>query len=95
MTEITMNLSPYRVCEQAMVFTLGLMLHEMLTGEVPFGEMNPSEAAKRIGIGERPSVGGIDGNGMVEAMTRMWSADVKERPSLSEVVEWMGKIVDG
>ena len=69
------------------MFTLGLMLHEIMTGEVPFGGKTVDEAVLEIGRGERPSVVGLDGEGVVGVMVRMWDGDAEQRPRLREVVE--------
>ena len=69
-----------------------LMLYELLTGEAPFGESTPIEAARRLGNGERPSVDGIDESDVRRVMVRMWSEDANDRPSLKEVMEEMRRI---
>ncbi|KAH7832378.1 uncharacterized protein MONOS_12827c2 [Monocercomonoides exilis] len=57
--------------EQAVVFTLGLILHEMTTGEVPLSECEAEEAQEMMRDGVRPLTEGIEGKYLVELMVNM------------------------
>ncbi|KAH7815693.1 uncharacterized protein MONOS_121 [Monocercomonoides exilis] len=72
--------------EQAVVFKLGLILHEMITGEVPLSECNSEEAQEMMRDGVRPLTEGIEEEEMVILMEKMWADDPNERCSLKEVV---------
>ncbi|KAH7830579.1 uncharacterized protein MONOS_1540 [Monocercomonoides exilis] len=72
--------------EKRVVFTLGLMLHEMTTGEVPLSECDAEEAWEMMRDGVRPLTEGIEGEDMVELMEKMWVDEPKERTSLNEVM---------
>ncbi|KAH7826993.1 uncharacterized protein MONOS_15284 [Monocercomonoides exilis] len=72
--------------EKAVVFTLGLILHEMTTGEVPLSECNAEEAQEMMRDGVRPLTEGIEGTEMVEVMEKMWTDEPNDRPSLVEVI---------
>ncbi|KAH7826132.1 uncharacterized protein MONOS_5524 [Monocercomonoides exilis] len=73
--------------EQAVVFTLGLIFHEMTTGEVPLSECDPEEAQEMMKDGVRPLTEGIEGEEMVELMEKMWADEPNERPKLTEVIQ--------
>ncbi|KAH7831266.1 uncharacterized protein MONOS_3886 [Monocercomonoides exilis] len=73
--------------EQAVVFTLGLILHEMTTGEVPLSECEADEAQEMMRDGVRPLTEGIEGEEMVELIERMWADEPDGRPTLGEVIQ--------
>ncbi|KAH7831195.1 uncharacterized protein MONOS_15565 [Monocercomonoides exilis] len=73
--------------EQAVVFTLGLILHEMTTGEVPLSECEAEEAQEMMRDGVRPLTDGIEGEEMVELIERMWGDEPDIRPTLGEVIQ--------
>ncbi|KAH7827019.1 putative Protein tyrosine and serine/threonine kinase [Monocercomonoides exilis] len=78
--------------EKAVVFSLGLILHEMTTGEVPLSECNAEEAQEMIRDGVRPLTEGIEGEDLVELMESMWADEPNNRPSLVEVKKSIKKI---
>ncbi|KAH7816514.1 uncharacterized protein MONOS_10987 [Monocercomonoides exilis] len=72
--------------EKAVVFTLGLILHEMTTGEVPFSECIAEEAQDMIRDGVRPLTEGIEGEDLIKLIEKMWADKPNERPTLVEVI---------
>ncbi|KAH7832686.1 uncharacterized protein MONOS_14658 [Monocercomonoides exilis] len=72
--------------EQVVVFTLGLILHEMTTGEVPLSECDPEEAQEMMRDGVRPLTEGIEGEELIEVMEKMWADEPNDRPTLDEVI---------
>ncbi|KAH7826986.1 uncharacterized protein MONOS_3540 [Monocercomonoides exilis] len=72
--------------EKAVVFTLGLILHEMTTGEVPLSECNAEEAQEMMRDGVRPLTEGIEGEELIEVIEKMWGDEPNGRPSLAEVI---------
>ncbi|KAH7832661.1 uncharacterized protein MONOS_3984 [Monocercomonoides exilis] len=72
--------------EQAVVFTLGLILHEMTTGEVPLSECDAEEAQEMMRDGVRPLTEGIEGEDLVEVMEKMWADEPNDRPTLDRVI---------
>ncbi|KAH7831780.1 uncharacterized protein MONOS_1932 [Monocercomonoides exilis] len=80
--------------EQAVVFSLGLILHEMTTGEVPLSECGAEEAQEMMRDGVRPLTEGIEGEEMVELMERMWADEPNERPSLAEVIQLLMEMAE-
>ncbi|KAK2958258.1 hypothetical protein BLNAU_6745 [Blattamonas nauphoetae] len=49
------NLDPDQ-CEKALVFSLGLVLFELLSGDVPFGELDATTARRRMQHGATPDL---------------------------------------
>eukprot|EP00770_Monocercomonoides_exilis_P004738 MONOS_4715.1-p1 / transcript=MONOS_4715.1 / gene=MONOS_4715 / organism=Monocercomonoides_exilis_PA203 / gene_product=unspecified product / transcript_product=unspecified product / location=Mono_scaffold00128:96627-104027(+) / protein_length=2466 / sequence_SO=supercontig / SO=protein_coding / is_pseudo=false len=80
--------------EKAVVFTLGLILHEVTTGEVPLSECGAEEAQEMIRDGVRPLTEGIEGEDLVELMEKMWADEPKERPTLIEVKESLRELIE-
>ncbi|KAH7831360.1 uncharacterized protein MONOS_6039 [Monocercomonoides exilis] len=80
--------------EQAVAFTLGLILHEMTTGEVPLSECNAEEAQEMMRDGVRPLTEGIEEEEMVELMEKMWADEPDSRPTLGEVIQLLTEIVE-
>ncbi|KAH7819198.1 uncharacterized protein MONOS_10303 [Monocercomonoides exilis] len=80
--------------EQGVVYVLGLILHEMITGEVPLSECKAEEAQEMMRDGVRPLTEGIEGEELVEMMERMWKDDPNDRPTLKEVKKSIKKIMN-
>ncbi|KAH7818139.1 uncharacterized protein MONOS_3938 [Monocercomonoides exilis] len=79
--------------EKAAVFSLGLILHEMTTGEVPLSECDAEEAQEMMRDGVRPLTEGIEGEDMVELMEKMWADEPDYRPNLAQVIRFL-KVLD-
>ncbi|KAH7830460.1 uncharacterized protein MONOS_12932 [Monocercomonoides exilis] len=73
--------------EKTVVFTLGLILHEMTTGEVPLSECDEEEAQEMMRDGVRPLTEGIEGEKLIEVMEKMWGNVTDESLSLCEVIQ--------
>eukprot|EP00770_Monocercomonoides_exilis_P009237 MONOS_9191.1-p1 / transcript=MONOS_9191.1 / gene=MONOS_9191 / organism=Monocercomonoides_exilis_PA203 / gene_product=unspecified product / transcript_product=unspecified product / location=Mono_scaffold00370:49811-55918(-) / protein_length=1875 / sequence_SO=supercontig / SO=protein_coding / is_pseudo=false len=80
--------------EKRVVFTLGLILHEMTTGEVPLSECDAEEAQEMMRDGVRPLTEGIEGEELIELMEKMWADEPKERPTLGEVIQSLVEITE-
>ncbi|KAH7823034.1 uncharacterized protein MONOS_1354 [Monocercomonoides exilis] len=80
--------------EKAVVFALGLILHEMTTGEVPLSECDAEEAQEMMRDGVRPLTEGIEGEDLVELMEKMWVDEPDSRPSLAEAKKWIKKMIN-
>ncbi|KAH7819309.1 uncharacterized protein MONOS_14879 [Monocercomonoides exilis] len=80
------------ILEQSVVLTLGLILHELTTGEVPLSECDAEEAQEMLRDGVRPLTEGIIGEGLVELMEAMWKDVPEERMTLKEVVKKLNDI---
>ncbi|KAH7823902.1 putative Protein tyrosine and serine/threonine kinase [Monocercomonoides exilis] len=80
--------------EKAVVFTLGLILHEMTTGEVPLSECDAEEAQEMMRDGVRPLTEGIEEEEMVELMEQMWADEPNDRPKLTEVIQLLKELFE-
>ncbi|KAH7820494.1 uncharacterized protein MONOS_331 [Monocercomonoides exilis] len=78
--------------EKAIVFTLGLILHEMTTGEVPLSECDAEEAQEMMSDGVRPLTEGIEGEDLIELMEETWADEPRGRPSLDETIKLLKEI---
>ncbi|KAK2961098.1 hypothetical protein BLNAU_3866 [Blattamonas nauphoetae] len=69
---------------KAAVFSLGLILWEIETGLVPFGELDAINAQRQIGTGTLPKMEGVHAN-MVDVISSCLQLDPDDRPTLSSV----------
>ncbi|KAK2948050.1 hypothetical protein BLNAU_16997 [Blattamonas nauphoetae] len=76
------NIDPLK----APVFSLGLILWELETGLVPFGELDDVNAQRQLGCGTLPAMEKWTNESKIDLVTRCLSLDPKERPSLDEIV---------
>ncbi|KAK2944428.1 hypothetical protein BLNAU_20632 [Blattamonas nauphoetae] len=77
----------------ASVFSLGLVLYEIETGNVPFGEIDGVNAHRQLGTGSRPKMENIPEE-MKELISSCLNVNALERPSLDTISEkliWIGK----
>ncbi|KAK2947717.1 hypothetical protein BLNAU_17317 [Blattamonas nauphoetae] len=68
------------------VFRLGLMLWEIETGQIPFGEVDGINAQRQLGSGIVPRMDRVR-EGMAELVTDCLSIDPEKRPSMKSIVE--------
>eukprot|EP00770_Monocercomonoides_exilis_P011693 MONOS_11637.1-p1 / transcript=MONOS_11637.1 / gene=MONOS_11637 / organism=Monocercomonoides_exilis_PA203 / gene_product=unspecified product / transcript_product=unspecified product / location=Mono_scaffold00595:34590-38690(-) / protein_length=1366 / sequence_SO=supercontig / SO=protein_coding / is_pseudo=false len=80
--------------EKTVVFTLGLILHEMTTGEVPLSECEAEEAQEMMRDGVRPLTEGIEGEELIELMEKMWGDEPNDRPKLAEVIRLLMEMME-
>ncbi|KAH7826615.1 uncharacterized protein MONOS_2783 [Monocercomonoides exilis] len=80
--------------EKAVVFTLGLILHEMTSGEEPLSEFDAEEAQEMMRNGVRPLTEGIEGEELVELMEKMWADEPNERLTLAQVKESLRELME-
>ncbi|KAK2947861.1 hypothetical protein BLNAU_17186 [Blattamonas nauphoetae] len=70
---------------KAAVFSLGLILWEIETGLVPFGEVDAVNAQRQLGTGSLPLMNSWTNESKIELVRRCLSLDVHERPTLDEI----------
>ncbi|KAK2961102.1 hypothetical protein BLNAU_3870 [Blattamonas nauphoetae] len=70
---------------KAAVFSLGLILWEMETGLVPFGEVDAVNAQRQLGTGSLPLMNSWTNESKTELVRRCLNLDPKERPTLDEI----------
>ncbi|KAK2946968.1 hypothetical protein BLNAU_18126 [Blattamonas nauphoetae] len=74
---------------KASVFSLGLVLWEIETGQVPFGELDAVNAQRQSGTGIGPKMESLKDDSFVSLIHRCVSVDPDERPTLSEIGEFL------
>ncbi|KAK2954515.1 hypothetical protein BLNAU_10535 [Blattamonas nauphoetae] len=72
---------------KAAVFSLGLILWEMETGLVPFGEIDAVNAQRQLGVGSTLKMEGIKDETMKDAISQCISTNPDDRPTLAELIE--------
>ncbi|KAH7830534.1 uncharacterized protein MONOS_4288 [Monocercomonoides exilis] len=68
--------------KESVVFSIGMMLWECLTLQIPFGEYEGEVAGQKIANGERPSTDTIQDSKLTNLVQSMLSSTVSDRPSL-------------
>ncbi|KAF7829015.1 serine/threonine-protein kinase STY17 isoform X1 [Senna tora] len=79
--------------QKADVFSFGIALWELLTGELPYSYLSPLQAA--VGVvqkGLRPSIPNNAHPRLSELLQRCWQQDPIERPNFSEILELLQQI---
>ncbi|KAH7816815.1 uncharacterized protein MONOS_1587 [Monocercomonoides exilis] len=88
-----MNGTKNHATKKTVVFSIGMMLWECLTLQIPFGEYPAEVAGQKIVNGERPDCGSISGSGLCSVVKAMLSREGAHRPSLEmlkrEYIKWV------
>ncbi|KAK2941947.1 hypothetical protein BLNAU_23129 [Blattamonas nauphoetae] len=79
---------------KASVFSLGLILWEIETGQVPYGELDAVNAQRQSGTGIGPKVDALKNEQFVSLIRRCVSVDPNERPTLTEIGEFLSSHPD-
>eukprot|EP00770_Monocercomonoides_exilis_P000084 MONOS_103.1-p1 / transcript=MONOS_103.1 / gene=MONOS_103 / organism=Monocercomonoides_exilis_PA203 / gene_product=unspecified product / transcript_product=unspecified product / location=Mono_scaffold00002:85661-93625(+) / protein_length=2654 / sequence_SO=supercontig / SO=protein_coding / is_pseudo=false len=69
--------------KKTVVFSIGMMLWECLTLQVPFGEYEAEVAGQKIMNGARPEIESIQNSKLANLVKNMLSSTVSDRPSLA------------
>lgn len=87
---------------QADVFSLGILLHELLSGQIPYGKRNEASLILSVMDGGRPRLEAVypkvvpfgpEVPQIIEVMKACWEQDPDTRPPASEVVERLRAII--
>ncbi|KAH7831812.1 uncharacterized protein MONOS_1961 [Monocercomonoides exilis] len=71
--------------KESVVFSIGMMLWECLTLQIPFGDYEGEVAGQKIVNGERQGCKAIEGSSLCVLIGRCEKQSVEERPSLNEL----------
>ncbi|KAH7826452.1 uncharacterized protein MONOS_17372 [Monocercomonoides exilis] len=71
--------------KESVVFSIGIMLWECLTLEIPFGEYAAEVAGQKIVNGEKPDVSKVGGSSLAGVVKGCLSQDWGQRPSVNEL----------
>eukprot|EP01111_Echinosteliopsis_oligospora_P005432 TRINITY_DN1875_c0_g2_i3.p1 TRINITY_DN1875_c0_g2~~TRINITY_DN1875_c0_g2_i3.p1 ORF type:complete len:576 (-),score=111.52 TRINITY_DN1875_c0_g2_i3:105-1832(-) len=89
--EITKNLGHYS--EKMDVYCFSLVVWEMLTGEIPFADLDGSQAAAQVAYtGLRPKIPTTCPEPLRDLMTQCWVDDPNERPEFAYIVDVLKKM---
>ncbi|KAK2955373.1 hypothetical protein BLNAU_9601 [Blattamonas nauphoetae] len=79
---------------KASVFSLGLVLWEIETGQVPFGELDAVNAQRQSGTGIGPKMDTLKNEQFVSLIRRCVAVDPEQRPTLTEIGEFLSSHPD-
>ncbi|KAH7830052.1 uncharacterized protein MONOS_9073 [Monocercomonoides exilis] len=71
--------------KESVVFSIGIMLWECLTLQIPFGDYEGEVAGQKIVNGERPSVDGVMESDLAETVEGCWAGESEARLSVVEL----------
>ncbi|KAH7831407.1 uncharacterized protein MONOS_9415 [Monocercomonoides exilis] len=71
--------------EKSVAFSIGMMLWECVTLEIPFGEYEGEVAGQKIADGEKPDERGIEESVLKNVVDACLSSEASKRPTLTEV----------
>lgn len=88
-------LANQRYTEKADIYSYGIILWELLTREVPYGEMQQIQVAIAVlTTGLRPTIPNDTPAGLRKLITDCWHADALQRPDFLEIIERLEWIME-
>ena len=86
-----------RPTRQSDCYALGMVIYEVLSGQVPFASFHYCIAVRKIIEGERPRrPGGLEGMQFTDDLWRMlnqcWAAQPQRRPNVRDILECLGRV---
>ncbi|KAK2951514.1 hypothetical protein BLNAU_13536 [Blattamonas nauphoetae] len=82
------------IASQASVFSLGLILWEIETGSVPYGEQDGANAVRQISAGIPPDLSQVRNEEMKELIEMCLAINPKDRPQLGDIANALNEIED-
>ena len=73
------------------VYAYGIMLWEMLTGEVPFAKMQPFAIMQNVMKGQRPKIPDNTPKPLSDLISSCWAQNPDDRPSFDQIVGFLQK----
>jgi len=68
------------------IFSFGMVLWELLTGQIPFGEVPPLQVLQLIDNGERPFLPAGVNPVFAQLIRDCWEEDPEKRPTFTEIL---------
>jgi len=68
------------------IFSFGMVLWELLTGQIPFGEVPPLQVLQLIDSGERPFIPAGVNAVFAQLIRDCWEEDPDKRPTFTEIL---------
>ena len=79
---------------KADVFNFSLCIWELLSGELPFANLTPLQAAQEMALkGVRPPVSDSYPESLVALMTQCWSANPNDRPDFASIFKQINDLL--
>ena len=79
---------------KADVYNFSLCIWELLSGEVPFANLTPLQAAQEMAVkGSRPPVNDSYPDSLVQLMKQCWTENPAERPDFASIVKLLNDIL--
>ena len=75
---------PY--CESADVYSLGIVVYELVTGLLPYESLAPCDVIMAVVSGSRPAITPAVSRAQRELMERLWDARPEQRGGLERVL---------
>lgn len=83
--EVLMSIPFYD--EHVDVYSFGIFLWELVTGQMPYKDMQPNQIIRAVTeFGERPQIPDNCPPKLAQLMTACWSAEPQDRPTMAKVV---------
>ena len=76
------------------VYSFGVTCFEILTGDIPFEGVSPSQLYEKIKSGERPSIDSRFPTCVTQLIKRCWATEPLDRPDFSQICKdlWLCKL---
>jgi hypothetical protein len=83
---------PPQITAACDVWSFGMLMYEMLTGNIPYHDVAEVKLLQLVARGEVPSVEGIEER-FVAVMRQCWQLDATARPSATQLVALIGELM--